>query len=793
MDEPSTMSVKPDEETGSEGGWYRDDFEEIGRFESTTARRDDLEEKLQTRDWKDESGEEKHFSSHPESDRQPLPVVMETASTVESDSKFQKKSTNDRDDLYTSLMSSQTYASQEDTSYFSGNLSKAGEKQTPRTDDFNSGSTSLMLTSDSGIELTSSGDLSESSHKIHDSEKAFDSSYNYMDISHRDDSGSSQCPLEDWRMSILSESNQSTKLEKSPSPVEVDLEELGSAGLLDSQTFPYVEEPSDEELSDYQPYRSPGSSASPVKITLTETPPTSVSPTTVQNSPSVTVSEKESILSLGLEGVPTVTLSEPEDDSLESSTPPLTEEESDSPSDPNVQASEANIMSSANDKTQVSLTSPSTPASKQDSSPIEMKTSPPKPSSSPALLPSSQDVEGSGAESGDSEIELVSEELSPQAPSSGYLSFSKSPSTTQKATAPPKLPVQSAAPVSATTSASSPAMQYSILREEREAELDSELALESCGEESPKRLSHDFISSTAKGLKEDSQTVKKPTTPTPATTAPLVTPTPSPVAPAPTSASKQKALSMEEKPKPSTMTPVPSPSLPELKVEHPLGEVHKGERRRSSQARRGSDRQTAPPAIFQGLIREKAMDLLYWRDLKQSGLVFGSILLLLFSLTQFSVVSVVAYLALAALSATISFRVYKSVLQAVQKTDEGHPFKAYLDVEMSLSHDQMQRYAENAQYYINSTLKELRRLFLVQDLVDSLKFAVLMWLLTYVGAIFNGLTLFIMVVVSMFSMPVVYKKYQAQIDQYLDLIRTQVNSVVGKIQEKIPGAKRKAE
>lgn len=70
-----------------------------------------------------------------------------------------------------------------------------------------------------------------------------------------------------------------------------------------------------------------------------------------------------------------------------------------------------------------------------------------------------------------------------------------------------------------------------------------------------------------------------------------------------------------------------------------------------------------------------AIDLLYWRNVKQSGAVFSSVLLLLFSLTQFSVVSVGAYLALAALSATISFRIYKSVLQAVQKTDEGHPFK----------------------------------------------------------------------------------------------------------------------
>uniref|UniRef100_A0A8C1U8A7 Reticulon n=1 Tax=Cyprinus carpio TaxID=7962 RepID=A0A8C1U8A7_CYPCA len=185
------------------------------------------------------------------------------------------------------------------------------------------------------------------------------------------------------------------------------------------------------------------------------------------------------------------------------------------------------------------------------------------------------------------------------------------------------------------------------------------------------------------------------------------------------------------------------------------------------------------------------VDLLHWRDLKQSGLVFGSVLLLLFSLTQFSVVSVIAYLALAVLSATISFRIYKSVLQAVQKTDEGHPFKAYLEVEIALSADQIIKYVDKIQLYINSTMKELRRLFLVQDLVDSIKFAVLMWLLTYVGALFNGLTLLILAVVSMFSVPVVYEKYQTQIDQYLGLVRTQVNSIMGKIREKVPGAKKK--
>lgn len=250
-----------------------------------------------------------------------LKLLLLFSHADKSDSNFQKKSTDDGDDLYTFLLSNQSYGSDEDTSYFSGSMGRSGDKHTSRTDDFISGSHSLTLTSDSGIEIKSSADPTDSSHKIHDSEKAFASSYNYMDISRKEDSCSSQRPLENWRMSGLSEPTQYTKLEKSPSPVEVDVEDISSAEVLDSQTFPYVEEPSDEELSDYQPYRSPGAgSASPVKITLTEIPPTSVSPTTVQHSPTFTVSEKESILSLGLEGVPTVTLSEPEDESPESST-----------------------------------------------------------------------------------------------------------------------------------------------------------------------------------------------------------------------------------------------------------------------------------------------------------------------------------------------------------------------------------------------------------------------------------------------------------------------------------------
>jgi hypothetical protein len=67
--------------------------------------------------------------------------------------------------------------------------------------------------------------------------------------------------------------------------------------------------------------------------------------------------------------------------------------------------------------------------------------------------------------------------------------------------------------------------------------------------------------------------------------------------------------------------------------------------------------------------------LVYWRDPKKSGLVFGGVMVVLLSLSVFSLISVVAYLSLAGLTGTIIFRVYKSILQAVQKTEDGHPFK----------------------------------------------------------------------------------------------------------------------
>ncbi|XP_053133707.1 reticulon-3 isoform X2 [Hemicordylus capensis] len=211
----------------------------------------------------------------------------------------------------------------------------------------------------------------------------------------------------------------------------------------------------------------------------------------------------------------------------------------------------------------------------------------------------------------------------------------------------------------------------------------------------------------------------------------------------------------------------------------------------SEPARASSPEAPVPRALRKLLAQFSVRDLIFWRDVKKTGLVFSTTLILLLSLAAFSVISVVSYLILALLSVTISFRVYKSVIQAVQKSEEGHPFKAYLDVDVALSSEAFHNYVSSAMVHVNQALKLIMRLFLVEDLVDSLKLAVVMWLMTYVGAIFNGITLLILAELLVFSVPVVYEKYKTQIDHYVGIARDQIKSFTTKVQAKLPGVVKK--
>ncbi|NXT47963.1 RTN4 protein, partial [Pluvianellus socialis] len=182
-----------------------------------------------------------------------------------------------------------------------------------------------------------------------------------------------------------------------------------------------------------------------------------------------------------------------------------------------------------------------------------------------------------------------------------------------------------------------------------------------------------------------------------------------------------------EVPEVSTMS-LPAPDVSPLPAEREVVSVVKPEAFEKEAEREAASvkEKEKPTAVFSAkLNKSSVVDLLYWRDIKKTGVVFGASLFLLLSLTVFSIVSVTAYIALALLSVTISFRIYKGVIQAIQKSDEGHPFRAYLESDVAVSEELIQKYSNVVLGHINGTVKELRRLFLVDDLVDSLKVSLL--------------------------------------------------------------------
>ncbi|TRZ06861.1 hypothetical protein HGM15179_020248 [Zosterops borbonicus] len=185
-------------------------------------------------------------------------------------------------------------------------------------------------------------------------------------------------------------------------------------------------------------------------------------------------------------------------------------------------------------------------------------------------------------------------------------------------------------------------------------------------------------------------------------------------------------------------------------------------------------------------MEETVRSLLLWRVPSRSALSLLVALVALGSLSRFSVISVVAHGSLAVLAVTVPLRLRRAALGALGHPPPGPPEWAEV---AELSPEQQQRWARCLARHTVTATRTLTRLFLVQSVPESLKFAFLFYLLTYVGAACNGLTLLTAGVVCAFTFPVLYRRHQAQIEQYLGLLRSHVSHLRARVLAKLPSAK----
>merc|ERR1711974_559713 len=152
-------------------------------------------------------------------------------------------------------------------------------------------------------------------------------------------------------------------------------------------------------------------------------------------------------------------------------------------------------------------------------------------------------------------------------------------------------------------------------------------------------------------------------------------------------------------------------------------------------------------------------------------------------------ISVVAYCSLTALLAVLSLKIYTYVMVTFLKKETANPLAKCSEINLTVSEEKVNQIANNASSKLNATLLELRRLFLLENMLDSIKFGLSLWVLTYIGSWFNAMTLVLMSWVGLFTIPKVYIMNKAQIDPVLDKVKAQFDVVSGKVFAMIPKAK----
>nr|XP_046267269.1 reticulon-2b [Scatophagus argus] len=173
----------------------------------------------------------------------------------------------------------------------------------------------------------------------------------------------------------------------------------------------------------------------------------------------------------------------------------------------------------------------------------------------------------------------------------------------------------------------------------------------------------------------------------------------------------------------------------------------------------------------------KLVDLVYWRNLRRTGVVFTGLVIGLASVYQLSAITVLSHICLGAMCVTFPLRLYYKLLELLRWNPGVHPFQSYLDNDSSLTDKETVMLVEEVVLLIAFAVTEIKRLIFIDSIIDSFKFVVLLYLLTYVGFLTNGLTLVITAVIAIFSIPLFYKKQQVRIRRMVRAVKAFVKKI----------------
>lgn len=129
-----------------------------------------------------------------------------------------------------------------------------------------------------------------------------------------------------------------------------------------------------------------------------------------------------------------------------------------------------------------------------------------------------------------------------------------------------------------------------------------------------------------------------------------------------------------------------------------------------------------------------ASHVLLWKKPIETGIYFAIGVTLIAAFTFFSIISVVAYSALGVIMTSGLIRVYKSVMQTLNKSPEtpfDHVWDSILIMDMTISQEKVHEFIDVSLGTINSFLTYFKQVLLFEDKIATVKVSISLWFIPY--------------------------------------------------------------
>lgn len=175
------------------------------------------------------------------------------------------------------------------------------------------------------------------------------------------------------------------------------------------------------------------------------------------------------------------------------------------------------------------------------------------------------------------------------------------------------------------------------------------------------------------------------------------------------------------------------------------------------------------------LNRQLLKRLVMWDDPIISSSVFCTGMIGLTALSYYPLVCVLSYLGLFLLGLSSGLHVLTRASRAVLQREINNPLESVSTMDPSVSPESVQRMITTSVAPFNRVITRLHKLLILDDWVESLKFGLQLWAVSFFGSWFSMMTLLTVSWVGVFTLPKIYDTNQTRVDTAVQRIKREVS------------------